>query len=120
MPTLSPRAAKPSARLHDVVDLPTPPLADATAMICLTPGMPAGRDVARAFTSVADTSTLHVARPVAASLNRACSLRSGRVAFCRFTRPQIVVRGHRCRTVCGVRIETLGDDGCDTAVFAHF
>jgi len=48
MPTFSPRAAKPSARLHDVVDLPTPPLADATAMTCLTPEMPRGLDVARA------------------------------------------------------------------------
>src|SRR5260221_12200690 len=61
MPTFSPRAAKPSARLHDVVDFPTPPLADATAMICLMPGRPAGLDVARAFTSVADTSSLHAA-----------------------------------------------------------
>jgi hypothetical protein len=29
---------RPSARLTAVVDLPTPPLPDATAMMCLTPG----------------------------------------------------------------------------------
>src|SRR6266852_3213010 len=59
-------------------------------------------------------------RPVAASLDRVRSLRSGRVAFCCFTRPQIVVPGHRSGTLCGVRIETLVDDGRDSAVFAHF
>src|SRR5665213_2203632 len=42
MPTFSPRSRKPSARLTAVVDLPTPPLPDATAMMALTPGMPAG------------------------------------------------------------------------------
>src|SRR5580698_8511227 len=40
MPTLSPRSRKPSARLTAVVDLPTPPLPEATAMIAATPGMP--------------------------------------------------------------------------------
>ena len=42
MPAFSPSAAKPSARLQEVVDLPTPPLPEATAMTCLTPGMPGG------------------------------------------------------------------------------
>src|SRR2546430_11344321 len=58
MPVFSPSAAKPSARLQEVVDLPTPPLPEATAMTCLTPGMPAAFDVARAFGSgrVADTA----------------------------------------------------------------
>src|SRR4051794_28678972 len=37
-PTRSPIAARPSARLAAVVDLPTPPLPDATAMIAFTPG----------------------------------------------------------------------------------
>src|SRR5262249_20816485 len=37
MPTLSPMSRKPSARLTAVVDLPTPPLPDATAMIAFTP-----------------------------------------------------------------------------------
>jgi hypothetical protein len=45
MPAFSPIAAKPSARLHEVVDLPTPPLPEATAMTCLTPGMPAAFEV---------------------------------------------------------------------------
>ena len=48
MPTLSPRSRKPSARLTAVVDLPTPPLPDATAMIAATPGMPAGDGAATA------------------------------------------------------------------------
>ena len=42
MPTFRPRSRRPSARLTAVVDLPTPPLPDATAMIEVTPGMPAG------------------------------------------------------------------------------
>ena len=48
MPTLRPSAASPSARLHEVVDLPTPPLPEATAMMCFTPGMPASFEVAGA------------------------------------------------------------------------
>src|SRR3982074_159955 len=122
MPTFSPRAAKPSARLHAVVDLPTPPLADATAMTCLTPRMPTGLDVARAcnFPSMADTTLNsprcpHRGKPQSGSL---MTIRSG--CFCCLTRSQIVVRGHRCGTLCGMRIETLVDDGRDPAVFAHF
>ena len=41
-PTFRPRSRKPSARLIAVVDLPTPPLPDATAMMDFTPGTPAG------------------------------------------------------------------------------
>ena len=41
-PTLRPRSRSPSARLTEVVDLPTPPLPDATAMIASTPGTPGG------------------------------------------------------------------------------
>ena len=37
-PVLTPMAASPSARLTAVVDLPTPPLPEATAMMCFTPG----------------------------------------------------------------------------------
>ena len=40
MPTFNPSALKPSARLTAVVDLPTPPLPEATAMIASTPGTP--------------------------------------------------------------------------------
>src|SRR5215472_7702367 len=40
IPTLSPSALRPSARLTAVVDLPTPPLPEATAMIASTPGTP--------------------------------------------------------------------------------
>src|SRR6185437_10252672 len=39
-PTFSPRSRSPSARLTAVVDLPTPPLPEATAMMASTPGMP--------------------------------------------------------------------------------
>ena len=38
MPTVAPSAASASARLTAVVDLPTPPLPEATAMMFLTPG----------------------------------------------------------------------------------
>ena len=41
MPVLRPIAWNPSARLTAVVDLPTPPLPEAIAMMCLTPGTPA-------------------------------------------------------------------------------
>ena len=37
-PVLTPMAASPSARFTAVVDLPTPPLPEATAMMCFTPG----------------------------------------------------------------------------------
>ena len=37
MPALSPMACRPSARLTAVVDLPTPPLPEATAIMCLMP-----------------------------------------------------------------------------------
>src|SRR5258705_10407832 len=86
MPVFSPIAAKPSARLHEVVDLPTPPLPEATAMTCLTPGTPAALDVARACRSgrVADTT---------------CSSRSKRIALLRVARAQIILRGHDGRAV---------------------
>ena len=38
--TFSPREWSPNARFIAVVDLPTPPLPEATATKCLTPGMP--------------------------------------------------------------------------------
>src|SRR5579859_3069570 len=37
-PVLTPLAARPSARFTAVVDLPTPPLPEAMAMMCFTPG----------------------------------------------------------------------------------
>ena len=45
-PTLRPRSRRPSAILTAVVDLPTPPLPEATAMMALTPGTPAARAAA--------------------------------------------------------------------------
>src|SRR6516162_216809 len=44
-PTLRPRSRRPSARLSAVVDLPTPPLPEATAMTAATPGIYDWRDI---------------------------------------------------------------------------
>src|SRR3982074_597616 len=47
-PTRRPRSRKPKARLSAVVDLPTPPLPDATAMTAATPGISACLDIGEA------------------------------------------------------------------------
>src|SRR3954467_12709795 len=95
MPALSPIAAKPSARLQEVVDLPTPPLPEATAMTCLTPGMPGAFEVARGLDSGGLAAT-------------ACSLRSKRIAFPGIARPQIILCCHDRRALrSGMRIEAL-------------
>src|SRR6516164_8087274 len=44
-PTRKPRSRKPSARLSAVVDLPTPPLPEATAITAETPGISACLDI---------------------------------------------------------------------------
>src|SRR6185436_20250795 len=44
-PTRKPRSRRPSARLSAVVDLPTPPLPEATAMTAATPGISACFDI---------------------------------------------------------------------------
>src|SRR5436190_4844816 len=44
-PTRRPRSRRPSARLSAVVDLPTPPLPEATAMTAATPGISACFDI---------------------------------------------------------------------------
>src|SRR6266404_2605941 len=107
MPVFSPIAAKPRARLHEVVDLPTPPLPEAIAMTCLTPGMPAAFDVARAcrFGGVADTR---------------CSLRSKRIAFLGIARAQIILGGHHRRALRRrMRVKTLVHHSFDAAIRAH-
>src|SRR5437879_2729907 len=107
MPVFRPIAAKPSARLHEVVDLPTPPLAEATAMTCFTPGMPAAFEVARAFGSgwMADTT---------------CSSRSERIAFLRIACAQIILGGHDGRALRRrMRVEALVHHGFDAAIRAH-
>src|SRR5882757_8475215 len=107
MPVFSPIAAKPSARLHEVVDLPTPPLPEATAMTCFTPGMPAAFEVARAFGSgwMADTT---------------CSSRSERIAFLRVARAQIILSGHDGRALRRrMRVEALVHHRFDAAIRAH-
>src|SRR6476646_8955638 len=107
IPVFNPIAAKPSARLHEVVDLPTPPLPEATAMTCLTPGMPAALEVARACRSgrVADTT---------------CSSRSKRIALLGIARAQIVLGRHDGRAMRRrMRVKTLVDHGFDAAIRAH-
>src|SRR5260370_30483071 len=107
MPVFSPIAAKPSARLQEVVDLPTPLFPEATAMTGLTPGMPAAFEVARACRSgrVADTT---------------CCLRSERIALLRIARAQIILGGHDGRPLRrSMRVETLVDDGFDPTIRAH-
>src|SRR5216684_5355566 len=107
MPVFSPIAAKPSARLQEVVDLPTPPLPEATAMTCFTPGMPTAFEVACAFESggMADT---------------ACSSRSERIAFFRIAGAQIIVCRHDRRALRRrMRVEALVHNGFDAAIRAH-
>src|SRR4051812_23301512 len=107
MPALSPIAANPNARLHDVVDLPTPPLPEATAMTCLTPGIPAAFDVARAFRSGWVAAT-------------ACSLRCKRITLLRIACAQIILGGHDRRALRRrMRIEAFVHYGFDAAIRAH-
>src|SRR3954451_7814991 len=106
MPGLSPMAAKPSVRLHEVVDLPTPPLPEATAMTCLTPGMPAAFDVARAW------------RP-GGGADTGCS-RSKRIVLLHIARAQIIFSRHDRRALRRrMRIKTLVHHRFDAAVRAH-
>src|SRR3979490_800226 len=75
MRTFKPSAESPSARLTAVVDLPTPPLPEATAMIASTPGTPTAASPERC-------ALRGVAVPVD---GRAAALAGGapRLAFCR-------------------------------------
>src|SRR6476661_5111504 len=107
IPTFRPMAAKPSARLQEVVDLPTPPLPEPTAMTCFTPGRPAAFEVARACGSgwVADTTG---------------SSRSDWIAFLCFACPQIILGGHDRRSLRrAMRVEAFVDHGLDAAIRAH-
>src|SRR3954468_1487511 len=106
MPACSPRAAKPSARLHEVVDFPTPPLPEAMAIRCLMPGMPAAFDVARACGSCwADTAR---------------SLRSQRIALVRLAGAQIILCGHDRRARRrAVRVKAFVHHRLDAAIRAH-
>src|SRR6266850_7254907 len=106
MPVFSPSAAKPSARLQEVVDLPTPPLPEPTAMTCLTPGMPAAFEVARALRSGGMVDT-------------GCS-RSKRIVLLHIARAQIIFRRHDGRALRRrMRIETFVHHRFDAAIRAH-
>src|ERR1700692_930766 len=107
MPAFSPIAAKPSARLQEVVDLPTPPLPEATAMTYLTPGIPAALEVAGARGSgwAADT---------------ACTSRPQGIAFLGRAGAQIILDRHHRRSLRRrMRIEAFVDHGFDAAIRAH-
>src|ERR1700730_18049116 len=106
IPTLSPIAAKPSARLQEVVDLPTPPLPDATAMTCLMPGMPAAFDVARACG--------------AGWVDTARSSRPQRDTLLGVAGAEIILGGHHRRALRRrVRIKNLVHHGPHAAIPAH-
>src|SRR3954463_7133393 len=99
IPALSPIAAKPNARLQEVVDLPTPPFPEATAMTCLTPGMPGAFEVGRGL-----------GPGVLAA--RACSLRSQRIAFLGIARAQIILCCHHRRPLrSGMGVEAFVHHG---------
>src|SRR6478609_1659483 len=105
MPVFSPSAAKPSARLQEVVDLPTPPLPEATAMTYLTPGMPAALEVARALRS---------------GVTATGGSRSKRIALLHIARAQIIFRRHdRWSLRRRMRIEALVHHSFDAAIRAH-
>src|SRR6266699_3977845 len=107
MPAFSPMAAKASARLQEVVDLPTPPLPEAMAMMCSTPGTPATFEVACALGSewMADTTG---------------SSRSKRIAFLRIAGAQIILGCHHGWALRRrMRIEALVHHGFDAAIRAH-
>src|SRR5882757_1365500 len=99
MPVFNPIAANPSARLHEVVDLPTPPLPEATAMTCFTPGMPAAFEVARALGSGRMADTVG-------------SSRSERIVLLCIACAQIILCCHDGRALrCHVGVETLVHHG---------
>src|SRR3954453_7961719 len=107
IPALSPIAAKPNARLQEVVDLPTPPFPEAIAITCLTPGMPGAFEVARAFGSGGLAAT-------------ACSLRSKWIAILGIARAQIILCCHDRRALrSGMGVKAFVHHGFDPAVRTH-
>lgn len=84
-PTLSPKVTRASARLAASVDLPTPPLPDATATRCLTPGMGRGPFVscgATGFSAVNMTRALVMPGSVKRTDSAAALTGSKRAASC--------------------------------------
>ena len=63
MPTDAPSAASASARFTAVVDLPTPPLPEATAMMFLIPGTSFTPRCTACATTFEDTFTATLAAP---------------------------------------------------------
>src|SRR5215212_832515 len=107
MPAFSPMAAKPSARLHEVVDLPTPPLPEATAITCFTPGIPV------AFEGVCAPGS----GPI---VDRTNSSGSERIFFVRTARAQVILRCHHRRALWrGMRVKALIHHGFDAAICTH-
>src|SRR2546427_722864 len=87
-PTDAPLLRRAAARLTATVDLPTPPLPDATAIVCLTPGrtsdglgrMKAGRTLAVIRTSTAVTPGSSPTASSACDLNRSRTGQAGVVS----------------------------------------
>src|ERR1700686_1679796 len=87
-PTSAPLLRNAAARLTATVDLPTPPLPDATAMVCLTPGriseglgrMNAGRPLAVMWTSTPVTPGISPTRSCACDLKRSRTGQAGVVS----------------------------------------
>src|SRR6202165_5242075 len=84
-PTSAPLLRSAAARLTPTIDLPTPPLPDATAMVCLTPGrisdglgrMNAGRTFAVMRTSTPVTPGISPTRSCACDLKRSRTGQAG-------------------------------------------
>src|SRR5258706_9709855 len=87
-PTDAPLLRRAAARLTATVDLPTPPLPEATAIVCLTPGkisegfgrMKAGRTLAVIRTSTAVTPGISPTRSCACDLKRSRTGQAGVVS----------------------------------------
>ncbi len=71
-PTEAPSAASASARFTAVVDLPTPPLPEATAMMFLMPGMSLTPRCTACATTFERTATFAEAAPAALSASITC------------------------------------------------
>src|SRR6266705_779822 len=79
-PTVAPLWRSAAARLTATVDLPTPPLPDATAIVCFTPGRTSdgfGRENAGRTLAVMRTST-PVTPAIAWTASSACDLKRSR------------------------------------------
>src|SRR2546430_6657815 len=99
-PTWAPESCSEAARLTAIVDLPTPPLPEPTAITCLTPGiaascprpLKAARTLAVIFRSTAVTPGIPATRSRASDWNRSRTGQAGVVSSnVKLTRPPSVI-----------------------------